>query len=85
MAESQRGDLPEYGRPSLDRDGVRPTQGTPPRSSRTDGHASAIALLDEWLADDSGYDERIWPAVRSGIERARTSTRRRFRWQANRC
>jgi hypothetical protein len=40
---------------------------------------AAIALLDAWLADDSGYDERVWPVLKSAIERNRLSERRRFR------
>lgn len=27
----------------------------------------AVALIDEWLADDSGYDEAVWPIVREAI------------------
>ena len=27
-------------------------------------NAKAIALLDKWLADESGYDERVWPTIR---------------------
>ena len=39
---------------------------------------AAIDLLNEWLADDSGYDERTWPELKRAIERDRTSYRRRF-------
>jgi len=45
----------------------------PPESNR-----AAIALLDAWLADESGYDERVWPQVRDQIEEGRTSERARF-------
>lgn len=38
----------------------------------------AIGLLDEWLADESGYDEATWPVLRESIEQSRTSYRRRF-------
>jgi hypothetical protein len=36
-------------------------------------------LLAEWLADDSGYDERAWPEVKRGLEEGRTSSRPLFR------
>ena len=38
----------------------------------------AIKLLDTWLADESGYDERVWPIIKKMIEGNRLSTRRRF-------
>ncbi len=38
----------------------------------------AIALVDSWLADKSGYDKRVWPRLRRAIERNRLSTHRRF-------
>ena len=47
-------------------------------ASRRKRYAGAIALLDEWLADDSGYDEETWQSLKEGIERTRTSSRRRF-------
>ncbi len=30
-------------------------------------NAAAIRLLDEWLADESGYDERVWPVVEKAL------------------
>jgi hypothetical protein len=42
-------------------------------------NGAAIALLDRWLADDSGYDERVWPIVKKAIEENRPSSRKRFR------
>ncbi len=38
----------------------------------------AIHLLEEWLADESGYNETVWDAVKSTIEENRFSERRRF-------
>jgi hypothetical protein len=32
-------------------------------------------LLDEWLADASGYDQRAWPELKRGLEESRTSSR----------
>ena len=49
-----------------------------PPHSRRERYKKAIALLEEWLADESGYDEETWPEIRGGIERARSSSRRRF-------
>ena len=39
---------------------------------------AAIQLLHEWLADDSGYDERAWPQLKEAIEEDRLSYRKRF-------
>jgi hypothetical protein len=36
-------------------------------------------LLDTWLADESGYDEKVWPIVKKAIEQSRPSYRKRFR------
>jgi hypothetical protein len=36
-------------------------------------------LLDTWLADESGYDERVWPVLKKAIEQNRPSYRKRFR------
>jgi len=39
---------------------------------------AAIQLIAEWLADESGYDEKTWPIVKKAIEENRLSYRRRF-------
>jgi hypothetical protein len=39
---------------------------------------SAINLLNEWLADESGYDEQVWPAARKAIAENALSPRKRF-------
>jgi hypothetical protein len=36
-------------------------------------------LLDKWAADESGYEEANWPAIKKGIEAHRLSYRKRFR------
>lgn len=38
----------------------------------------AIALLDEWMDDDSGYDEKTWPELKQSLDRYRLSNRRLF-------
>ncbi len=40
----------------------------------------AVALIDEWLKDESGYDEETWPILKKAIEedRARIGARRLF-------
>ncbi len=38
----------------------------------------AVALLDEWLADDSAYDEQAWPELKESLDRDRLSSRRFF-------
>lgn len=30
-----------------------------------------IAMLEEWLADESGYDEEAWPALKEALDRER--------------
>lgn len=37
-----------------------------------------MKLLDSWLADESGYDERVWPRLKKAIEENRLSSRKRF-------
>lgn len=39
---------------------------------------AAIRLLHQWLADESGYDERVWPRLKEAIEEDRLSYRKRF-------
>ncbi len=39
---------------------------------------AAIRLVREWLADESGYDEKTWPIAKKVIEENRLSSRRRF-------
>ena len=39
---------------------------------------AARRLLQEWLADESGYDEEVWPKVKRLIEDNRLSPRKRF-------
>jgi hypothetical protein len=35
-------------------------------------------MLQEWLDDDSGYDEQVWPELKAALERNRTGSRRLF-------
>ncbi len=39
---------------------------------------AAIRLLEEWLADESGYDEETWPILKKALEEDRPSYRPRF-------
>ena len=38
-----------------------------------------MLLLQEWLQDESGYEEATWPIVQQLIEENALSNRRRFR------
>ncbi len=49
--------------------------GAQPKSQR---HAAARQLLQEWLADESGYDEETWPVLKQALEQNRTSSNRRL-------
>lgn len=37
-----------------------------------------LRLLDNWMADESGYDEENWPVVRQAIEEHCLSYRKKF-------
>ncbi len=37
-----------------------------------------VRLLDEWLADESGYDEETWPDLKEALDRDRPSARKLF-------
>lgn len=39
---------------------------------------AARRLLQEWMADESGYDEEMWPQIKQIIEDNRLSIRSRF-------
>lgn len=41
-------------------------------------HDVAIHLIEEWLADESGYDEMVWETVKTTIEDNKLSERKRF-------
>jgi hypothetical protein len=60
-------DAAPSSRPALDRDEQKL------RNQRV------IELLDAWLADQSGYDEKVWPQVKEALEENRLSHRRKFR------
>jgi hypothetical protein len=48
------------------------------RMAQTAQNAAAIRLLRQWLEDESGYDERVWPQLKEAIEEDRLSERKRF-------
>jgi hypothetical protein len=50
---------------------------TPVESSSTKAQ-EAIALLDEWLNDDSGYDAQTWPQLKKALDEDRLSDRKLF-------
>ena len=52
------------------RDFSRPRHQTRPEA--------VIALLDEWLQDESGYDEETWPELKKALDRGRLSERKLF-------
>lgn len=39
---------------------------------------AAIALLEAWLDDTSGYDEAVWPQVKAAMEENRLADRKLF-------
>jgi hypothetical protein len=48
------------------------------RSTLGERGEALIRLLESWLADESGYDEKTWPRVKAAIEANRLSYRKRF-------
>jgi hypothetical protein len=42
-------------------------------------NARALQLVREWLADESGYDEQVFPVLKAELEADRLSYRRRFK------
>ena len=49
-----------------------------PLAAQVKKNVAAIRLLREWMADESGYDEQVWPTVRKVLEENRLSYRARF-------
>ncbi|MFL6212568.1 MAG: hypothetical protein ACJ74J_01610 [Blastocatellia bacterium] len=46
-----------------------------PSSDQQAKRAACIELLNQWLADESGYDEKTWPKIKNLLEENRTSDR----------
>ncbi len=53
-----------------------PSEDTP--ATQRARNESLIELLDEWMANDSGYDEAVWPRVKQAIQENRLSYRSRL-------
>jgi hypothetical protein len=47
---------------------------TPPALQADD----VLSLLDEWMADDSGYEEQTWGELKAALDENRASARRLF-------
>ena len=58
---------------------IEATEGIEPgRMAQAAQNEAAIRLLHQWLEDESGYDERVWPGLKDAIEEDRLSSRKRF-------
>jgi hypothetical protein len=58
-----------------------PHHDTPPPLDLDDlrkRNAAARQLLQEWLADASGYDEETWPLLKERLEAERTAPARKL-------
>ena len=42
-------------------------------------NAAMVALMEKWLADESGYDERVYPIVKARLEERDTLREQRDR------
>ena len=58
---------------ALDRDGKLAVLDFSSRLRRGERrpNPAAIRLLDEWMADDSGYDQETWPELKEALDRNR--------------
>jgi hypothetical protein len=54
------------------------TQAEDSSSSQRSKRAACIELLNQWLADESGYDEATWPKIKDLLEENRISNRSLF-------
>jgi hypothetical protein len=43
----------------------------PPRALPPGDPEAALQMLREWMADESGYDERTWPTLKVALDRNR--------------
>ena len=69
-----------HGKVSRRRQGAEPRSATKRRGAgpaawvdplpaeRMERNRRAAALLREWMADDSGYDEEVWPALEQALK-----------------
>jgi hypothetical protein len=74
MAESNR---TRTKRPEKEANGTSSSSSGTPSGTPGDPEL-AIRLLDEWAADESGYDERIWPLLKIALDEDRLSSRKLF-------
>jgi hypothetical protein len=49
-----------------------------PSSDARERAERLIRLLDEWMADESGHDEEMWPKLKAVLEQDRISSRPLF-------
>jgi hypothetical protein len=42
---------------------------------RRERYRQAAALLDQWMAEEDGYDREIWPLVKEELKDLRTRCR----------
>jgi hypothetical protein len=43
------------------------------RASGASAKDPLLRFLNEWMADESGYDEKVWPALRNELKSLRSS------------
>lgn len=75
LQESWSGALGEHSRELL---GVRPDESRAPAGGDLDASDALISLLDEWDADDSGYDEETLSVLKDNLDRNRPEYRKLF-------
>jgi hypothetical protein len=59
---------------------LRPNEGSScPSADESERVRKLLQLLDEWMADESGHDEEMWPKLKAVLEQDRISSRPLFR------
>lgn len=57
---------------------IKPRNGAAVGLEERQKQLELVELLESWMADESGDDERLWPLVKAGLEENRTSGRALF-------
>ena len=63
-------------KPRLSRRRAQPAVNT--TAAQRAKNQAAIRMLEEWMADESGYDEETWPVLKEALDRDRLSSRKLF-------
>ena len=57
---------------------LKQSHATGAKRGRAKDYLRASVLIQGWMADQSGYDERVWPELKASLDRNRDSQRKLF-------